>query len=159
MTNEVGTLTLDEQGAVREGTWVRSRQDTAMAASLGGAAGATGSASADLRRFFFAGFFVTSSPAGLAQGSVVQVGRLLHRHRLTVQHESNTGPATQLLAHLTAVIQRSQCRVQQVAEVGHEDGAESVGQRRSSRKEHQRPTAGGRTCTPSGPAAAYHGRI
>jgi hypothetical protein len=41
-----------------------------MAASLGGAAGATGSASADLRRFFFAGFFVTSSPAGLAQRSV-----------------------------------------------------------------------------------------
>lgn len=49
---------------------MRSRQDTALAASLGGAAGEIGSDSADLRRFFFAGFFVTSSPAGLAQGRV-----------------------------------------------------------------------------------------
>jgi hypothetical protein len=76
-TNEVGAQTLDEpsQAAVRKGTWVRSRQDTAMAASPGGAAGASGSDSADLRRLFFAGFFVTSSPARLAQRSVGTSGQ------------------------------------------------------------------------------------
>lgn len=50
-----------------------------MAASLSGAGAvaAAGSASADLRRFFFAGFFVTSPPRGAYQLRFTQE---LHHH-------------------------------------------------------------------------------
>jgi hypothetical protein len=107
-----------------------------VTASLGGVATGIGSASADLRRFFFTGVFPIASPAGLAREARMEA--MQPRSTSDQQKEKRSE------AHLTAMLQCNKCCVQQVAEIGHEDGAEAFGQRRRSGKQHRWPATGRR---------------